>query len=220
VAVRNSKKAPVQDTRVAIIEAAVRILGRAGPEGLSASSVAREVGISKATLFHHFRSVDEIPLVALEHLALQLQTFAPSGNAPQGNAIEALGEGTRALIEQHRDFINAYFVFFAKALFDPALRKRLAECGAEPRAMIGELVEAGMKGTDAQHKEDAVNLIAIMLDGLALHLLLADDQRPIMRAWSLFAESIGPREAKRRRSPREAAPSHGRTRRGRKKTTR
>ena len=204
MAVRNSKKAPVQDTRVAIIEAAVRILGRAGPGGLSAASVAREVGISKATLFHHFRSVDEIPLVALEHLALQLQAFAPSGKAPPGDAIEALGEGTRALIEQHRDFINAYFVFFAKALFDPALRKRLAECGAEPRAMIGALVEVGMKGTDAQHKEDAVNLIAIMLDGLALHLLLADDQRPIMRAWSLFAKSIGSKQAKRGKPTRDS----------------
>jgi AcrR family transcriptional regulator len=198
VSLRNRKKTPIQDTRVAIIEAAVRILGRAGPEGLSASSLTREVGIGKATLFHHFRSVDEIPLVALEYLALQLKAFAPPAKAPQGDAIAALGEGIRKLIEQHRDFINAYFVFFAKALFDPALRKQLAECGAEPRAKISELVRAA----DAQDKEDTVNLIAIVLDGLALHLLLADDQRPIMRAWSMFAKGIVERPAKRGSPPR------------------
>jgi TetR/AcrR family transcriptional regulator, regulator of biofilm formation and stress response len=213
VARRNSKKSPAPDTRVAIIEAAVRILGRSGPAGLSASALTREVGIGKATLFHHFRSVDEIPLVALEHLALELKAFTPSAKAQKGNAIEALGEGTRQLIAQHRDFINAYFVFFAKALFDPALRKRLAECGAEPRAMIGEMVDAA----NARDKEDVVTLIAIMLDGLALHLLLADDQRPIMRAWSMFAKSVAARQRKPRRAP--ASPRRSK-RRGRKKPAR
>ena len=66
--------------------------------------LTREVEISKATLFHHFRSIDEIPLLALEHLALQLQAFAPPEKAVLGDAIEALGVGTRTLIEQQRDF--------------------------------------------------------------------------------------------------------------------
>ena len=57
-----------RDTRAAIVDAAVAILGRDGAEGLSASALAREVGISKATLFHHFSSIDEIPLVAFERM--------------------------------------------------------------------------------------------------------------------------------------------------------
>jgi AcrR family transcriptional regulator len=215
VTVRNIKKAPVQDTRIAIIEAAVRILGRSGPDGLSASSLTREVGISKATLFHHFRSIDEIPLLALEHLALQLQAFAPPEKAARGNAIEALGEGTRALIEQHRDFLNAYFVFFSKALFDPALRKRLAECGGEARAVIRQLVAATMASTASERDtDDIVNMVAIMLDGLALHLMLFDDQRPLMRAWSLFAKHLTTNETGRGKSSRgKTSPSANKSRR-------
>jgi AcrR family transcriptional regulator len=217
VARRNSEKSPSPDTRVAIIEAAVRILGRAGADALSASSLTREVGISKATLFHHFRSIDEIPLLALEHLALQLQAFAPPEKAVRGDAIEAMGEGTRALIGQHRDFLNAYFVFFSKALFDPALRKRLAECGGDARAMIRRIVDAGaVAAARERDKDDIVNMIAIMLDGVALHLLLFDDQKPIMRAWSLFAKNLTARakETKRAQSSRgKASSGAGRSRR-------
>lgn len=74
---KRKEKVPPRDTRAAIIEAAVSILGHEGPAGLTASALTRAVGISKATLFHHFRTIDEIPLVALEHLALQLQAFSP-----------------------------------------------------------------------------------------------------------------------------------------------
>jgi AcrR family transcriptional regulator len=215
---RNTEKASGPNTRVAIIEAAVRILGRSGPDGLSASSLTREVGISKATLFHHFRSIDEIPLLALEHLALQLQAFAPRQKITRGNAIKAMGEGMRTLIEQRRNFINAYFVFFSKALFDPALRKLLCECGGEARAAIRQIVAAERAGpARKQDTDDIVNMIAIMLDGLALHLLLFDDQRPAMRAWSLFAKNLNAREAKRGRSPYGTASSSKKVRSGRKK---
>ena len=52
---------PRRDTRSAIIDAAIIVLGRGGPDAFSAASLAREVGVSKATLFHHFPSIDEIP---------------------------------------------------------------------------------------------------------------------------------------------------------------
>jgi AcrR family transcriptional regulator len=53
-------------TRVSILDATIRILGRDGPERFSASALARETGASKATLFHHFRTIDEIPILAME----------------------------------------------------------------------------------------------------------------------------------------------------------
>ena len=191
---------PARDTRAAIIEAAVAILGETGPAGLTASALTRAVGISKATLFHHFRTVDEIPLVALEHLALQLKAFSAPPKKPSQPAIEALGEATDRLVERQRAFLNAYFVFFAKALFDETLREKLAVCGEQSRAMIAELVRTNLEGAKtARDVDDFVNLIAIMLDGLALHLLIAKDKRPLLRAWSLFAKIIPTKKTPRRR---------------------
>lgn len=200
---KRKEKAPPRDTRAAIIEAAVAILGHEGPAGLTASALTRAVGISKATLFHHFRTIDEIPLVALEHLALQLQAFSPVQKKSFKQTIDALGEGTRMLVEQQRDFISAYFVFFGKALFDKRLRQSLSNCGAQSRAVIAQLVRKTMKGIKTDRDvEDTVNIIMIMLDGLALHLLLADDKRPIMRAWSRFAKTFPTRSAPSKRPAR------------------
>ena len=201
---KRKEKVPPRDTRAAIIEAAVSILGHEGPAGLTASALTRAVGISKATLFHHFRTIDEIPLVALEHLALQLQAFSPvqKKRSPR-RTIEPLGDGARILVEQHRDFISAYFVFFGKALFDKRLRQSLANCGAQSRAIIAQLVRKNMKGVKTDRDvDDVVNVIMIMLDGLALHLLLADDKRPIMRAWSRFARNFPTKRALRKRPAR------------------
>lgn len=189
----------MRDTRAAIIEAAVAILGQTGPAGLTASALTRAVGISKATLFHHFRTVDEIPLVALEHLALQLQAFSAPPKKPGQPAIEALGEATDLLVEQQRDFLNAYFVFFAKALFDEALREKLAACGEQSRAVFADLVRTNIEGVKtARDVDDFVNLLAIMLDGLALHLLLAKDKLPLLRAWSRFAKTLPTKKPSRR----------------------
>ncbi len=200
---KRKEKAPPRDTRAAIIEAAVAILGHEGPAGLTASALTRAVGISKATLFHHFRTIDEIPLVALEHLALQLQAFSPVQKKSFKQTIDALGEGTRMLVEQQRDFISAYFVFFGKALFDKRLRQSLSNCGAQSRAVIAQLVRKTMKGIKTDRDvEDTVNIIMIMLDGLALHLLLADDKRPIMRAWSRFAKTFPTKSAPSKRPAR------------------
>ena len=58
--------------------------------------------------------------------------------------------------------------------------------------MIRHIVGGGVKvASEREHKDDIVNMIAIMLDGLALCICcLFEDKRPIMRAWSLFAKNI------------------------------
>jgi hypothetical protein len=56
--------------------------------------------------------------------------------------LPALGEAVADMVEHNRGFLNAYFVFLSKGLFDPKLRARLnfgvdalpAFCSVHPRA--------------------------------------------------------------------------------------
>ena len=64
--VKGHRTSAGERTRTKILQATVRILGRDGPGRFSASSLAKEAGVSKATLFHHFRAIDEIPILAME----------------------------------------------------------------------------------------------------------------------------------------------------------
>lgn len=63
---------------MAVQEAAVRILSCDGPDRFSASALAREAGVSQATMFHHFRTIDEIPVVAIEQFWLQSISSDPA----------------------------------------------------------------------------------------------------------------------------------------------
>lgn len=55
-----ASQARSEQTRSAIIEAALAVIGRDGASRLTFEAVARECGISKGAVTHHFRSKDEI----------------------------------------------------------------------------------------------------------------------------------------------------------------
>ncbi len=71
MALKGQRTKAGERTRAAILKATLRLLGRAGPDAFSASTLAKAAGVSKATLFHHFSSIEEIPLAAFEQFWLQ-----------------------------------------------------------------------------------------------------------------------------------------------------
>lgn len=178
---------PRRDTRSEIIDAAVIILGRDGPDGFSAAALAREVGISKANLFHHFPSIDAVPVAAFERLITQsLERPIPRG-ATLAEIVAAFGAGTFAMVETHRDFLNAYFVFSARSLFDDRLGEDFRVSGdvlmEAMRRAVAPLVPAGREAAVAR-------LVAMMLDGLGFHLVAFNRGPDVEEAWRLFLELI------------------------------
>jgi AcrR family transcriptional regulator len=175
---------PRRDTRSAIVDAAVTVLGRDGPDGFSAAALAREVGISKATLFHHFASIDEIPTAAFERMIAGSLAIDMPTDASLADTIELLGRGSAELVGARRDFFNAYFVLMARAMFDDRLRAQLRASGdallARLRTLLAPKLAPG---------EDAVafsRLVAMQLDGSAMHRMAFDNNPEIDAAWRLL----------------------------------
>ncbi len=186
-----------RDTRSAIIAAAIRLLGRDGSDGFSAAALAREVGISKANIFHHFASLDEIPLAALAQLGAAM--LAPTGKAPPKTPRELLlrlGEATLHVAVEERAFFRAYFVFFARALFDERMRAQLA-ASAEP-TLAGMIAQFGAFMPKAE-AEVTARLALMALDGLGLHLLALGEERKTRQAWRRFVDAIFPKQPRETR---------------------
>lgn len=183
-----------RDTRSAIIEGAIRLLGRDGPDGFSAAALAREVGVSKASIFHHFTSIDEIPLAALDRFGAAM--LAPTGAAPPKtprDLLLQLGDATFAVTLEQRDFFRAYFVFFARALFDERMRRHLA-ASAEP-TLAGIAQQFGRFMPDGE--AEVVSRLAMMtLDGLGLHLLALGEEDKARQAWRRFVDALFPEPPK------------------------
>ena len=174
-------------TKAAIVKAAIVILGREGPDGFSASSIAREAGVSKANVFHHFARIDEIPLAAFEALGAELFGASAIGEGPLEVWLPALGDGIADIVERNRGFLNAYFVFFSKSLFDANLRARLASGAEALLAPLGEALRAGRSEAEANA---LARQIAMMIDGYALHLLVTGTGAEAREAWKSFARRV------------------------------
>jgi AcrR family transcriptional regulator len=81
------------DLRRALLRAAVIILEREGPAGLSLRAVAREAGVSPAAPYHHFKDKSELlNAVAIEGFARLKTALVEAFAAAQGDEVRsALG---------------------------------------------------------------------------------------------------------------------------------
>jgi len=167
------------------------LLGREGPENFSASALAKAAKVSKATLFHHFSSINQIPLAAFEHVWLQTLSDHRRRNMRAHAYIKDLGREVVSIAERRRDFLSAYFVFFTKAIFEASFRDRFhASSKQMHQAMTAALGAKLPENLSASDIEARIRLIEMALDGLALHLLVTTDARKLRSAWDLFAEVL------------------------------
>src|SRR5207249_1888918 len=60
---------PVQDTRMAILEAAVRIFARSGVPAATLDDIAAEAGVTRGALCWHFHSKDELVAAIIRHFS-------------------------------------------------------------------------------------------------------------------------------------------------------
>ena len=58
---------PTQDTRLAILEAAVRIFARSGVSAAPLEDIAAEAGVTRGTLSWHFHSKDDLVAAIIKH---------------------------------------------------------------------------------------------------------------------------------------------------------
>ena len=178
-------------TRRRILDAAVELLGREGPDAFSASALAREAGVSKATLFHHFDSLGEIPEVALEELFAASMASSDDPDLDLKGYLTRLRDDSLEIMHAQRGFINAYFVFLTKALFEPQLRLRFVAGAMEMHETLRAGIEPRLpEGTSPEEADEIARLLFATLDGIALHHLVMEDHERLDRGWGHLMEML------------------------------
>ncbi|MET8503911.1 TetR family transcriptional regulator C-terminal domain-containing protein [Streptomyces sp. NPDC004787] len=150
------------DRRERIVDAALRVVGRAGIAGLSHRTAAAEADVPLGSTTYHFASLDELLVAALRRVN---GTFAE--RLRQGPEIAApdLAAGLAALLGEwlaaDRTGVELEYELYLAALRRPALRPVAAEWTEE---VVTALAPRTGPGT-------ARGLVALM-DGLGLQVLL------------------------------------------------
>ncbi len=179
-------------TRTAILDATIKLLGRQGPEAFSASAVANEAGVSKATVFHHFRTIDEIPLVALDRFwAFSLARDTAEIASARDYLLE-LGNQLGSLSGKRKTLLRAHFVFLVKAMFDPNLRRLLVSTSGRMHGLtIKELSRRLPEHLAPREIETATRMVEMVLDGMMVSLAVDNSPKALeatTRAWYRFLD--------------------------------
>lgn len=158
-------------TRTAILDSTISLLGREGPEGISASAIATEAGVSKATVFHHFRTIDEIPLVALDRFWTSSLSRDTAATGSLRGYLSKLGDQLCNLAGKRRTLMRAHLVFLVKAIFDPKLRRLLVSSSAHMHALtVKELSRRLPTRVTRPEIEAATRMVEMVLDGMMIGL--------------------------------------------------
>jgi AcrR family transcriptional regulator len=181
-------------TRAAILEGAVRLLGSKGPDGFTASFLAKEAGVSKATLFHHFRTIDEIPLVALEWFWSQSLSRDSRKMKTARTYLDKLGNEVISLAQQRSTFLKAHIVFLMKAMFEPRLRRRLSANSLQMHQRVTrELASRLPERLPSTEIDLMARMVEIILDGLMIGIAAQDtpdDFTLARQAWTRLSNLL------------------------------
>jgi AcrR family transcriptional regulator len=180
-------------SRQSIIQAATELMSTGGPEALTAAALAQAAGVSKATLFHHFESLDDIVLEAFEQFIRARPSLGEAAPASLRAWLLALGSDTSAAVGEAPKLSRAYFAFVSRAQSDPRLRRRLLELASGAAAKFTQTIARYRPKAAVADNSALASLVLIAGDGLAVHRGLFPEWAASQEAaWRAFVDLVAP----------------------------
>jgi AcrR family transcriptional regulator len=169
---RAARKGP--DARTALLDAAGEMFAERGFEGASVDEIAERAGYSKGALYWHFQTKDELFFALMEssvdapaHEMIELLQSAPAEQDMGPEASERFVE----LIERQRELVLLDHEYWAKAVRDPALRRRYGEHRDRLRAALARALEVRLAHLGTDPPRMAAEQMATVLMGLTAGLM-------------------------------------------------
>ncbi len=181
--------------REQILLAALQCFGEKGYHASTMDDLVRESGLSKGSLYWHFRSKEEVFLALLDSFATEIYGDWDALAEADGDAIETLRQEIQASVDRfsnQRVFLMAWVEF----LSHPAARERMSEVYRVSRAKLAKIIKAGRRaGTlrpGAPAEQIAAALVAA-IEGLFLQWLVDPDfdlRANVDVTWKLITEGL------------------------------
>lgn len=176
--VRQARK---EQTRQALLEAALRLLDRNSLNSLGLREVAREAGIAPAAFYRHFDGMDALGIALVEESFGSLRAMVNALRSPEA-AVEDVIRRTVEVIAAHVRDHRAHFRFLARERYGgvPGVRAAIAEeLDAFVVDLSGDL--AAQPESQGWSGEDVRILAELYVDHVvmtAAALLEADPEHP------------------------------------------
>jgi len=153
-----------QMTRAGLHEAAVKVITREGPEGLTMDRVAREAGLAKGTLYLYFKSkqdlVESTVQASMGPLVEELHALLDGPLAPE-EKLRRLPLVHMGYFEKHRDFYR--ILLYERNAVQAQCRRRKATRYQTFLEKLAGVIRQGIRA-GAFRSMDAENVAAMLAE--------------------------------------------------------
>lgn len=172
------KRKSAADRRAEIVETAIRLSARIGPDRVTTQHLADEVGVTQPAIFRHFATKGDIWLAVGDHIATQMDTLHNEGGEIDGSdphdaLTRIVGRHFVHIAEQPA--IPAILYSRELQVESEALHEKFDALLERLRDAIATIIRAGQDS--GVHRadlvaEDAADLIHASMQGLSMQWLL------------------------------------------------
>jgi AcrR family transcriptional regulator len=180
------KKVDHDARREELVLAAWRVIAANGIDEVTIRDIARESGYSSGVLAHYFKNKDDLLAHALRlsHTRIRKRYDAEVETPKAAEALQAILIDNLPMDEQRDLETRIEMSFWARALRNEELHEIQQEESETLRTLLRELLEQAQKDKAVSKKhdrEEVLELLGAMIDGLSLHALLYPDRLPPKR---------------------------------------
>ncbi len=188
----NSRQITNTSTADRILYAAMQIISESGLKGLSASKLANAVNISKSTVFHYYKKMDDIPSLILEKLYNEIINPVQENHYEDvGVYLKVLGSSSFSSNEQHITIYKAFASLFQASMHDENLQQIVQNCYQQfSRMVFTKLYSFCSEHIDDNTLKILTDLILMSLDGIGMNYLIHQNQNQAKGAWELLVDTI------------------------------
>lgn len=185
--VSDKRRSKGQETQQKLLQGVFELAAESGLQGVTASKLAKRVGVSTSTIFHHFPTIEALTLAAMRSWFDGFMHFleAPPPQPPSlSQHLEQMGQASFDMLKDAAR-ARATMAFIHHALFDSSYRDLLAPM-LEEYALVQRRLLAQASGRDESDPEVESWTCALSsaLDGLATQAIVTQDLPRCQRAWS------------------------------------
>lgn len=185
-----------RNTRAEIVEVALAQFTEQGYDGTSLQQIADRLGFTKAALYYHFKSKDDLLLAVLDPYLTEIDELLDTRNEREAPAIEGAEKPLEVYLDfllKHRRLLS-YLSHDAAALARPAVAARMQAYRAA--------ISAGIAGADLTPEDQMKVSFGLngMQGAISDHAATpAEDLRgPILEAVQVVLGTLGPEHAARK----------------------
>jgi AcrR family transcriptional regulator len=181
------------DTKKKIIFSALELLSEGGYEAFTAQNIINKAGISKGALYHHFKSIDEIPVEVIKHLRKSKVYLPPVKLDLFYNLEDYLNQYFNYFIETSKkpDILSISLYYSQKSLINDEYREN-------KNCLTDDLLDYHKntirffysKTIPDEILDPIVSLIVFTTEGITSHSFMYKDIDKFKNTWNLLIKTI------------------------------